>query len=402
MKKILMVVSTLNHGGAQKVFANLTLAFPEEWQIDILLNNAENITYPYRGRILSLQIDNPDDKTGILYQARVFLRRYRKLKELKKKNHYDACLSALTSANAVNVLTGRRYCKTILTVHSFMTRDMGQLGGLKQIIIAMAIKLLYNRADRVVTVSEGSRNDLVQKFGVDPRKAITIYNGFPIKDIINRSKEQPDGRECTFVEDSGFKFVTAGRLDGAKGQWHLIRAFRSVAEAFPDAKLLILGEGILEQSLKKTVKECGLENNVVFGGFVENPYKIMAKCDAFVMSSLYEGFPGVLIEALACGLPCISTDFDSGAREILAPGADIAEKVTGNWQKEQYGILCPVCDGQRRRGGEKLTKEEKILADAMLALVRESALRDRYQKRSQERAWQLDAENFLGKWLEII
>lgn len=402
MKKLLMVVSTLDHGGAQKVMANLTRSFPEEWQIDILLNSAEHIAFPYRGNIISLNVDSDGDRTRYLYLLKVFARRYLMLRKLKRDNEYDACISALESANVVNVLTGNKYCRTILTVHSFTSKYMKQLGCVKQWILYAVIRMFYNLADKIVVVSESARNDLISEFSVKKEKAVTIYNGFPIRDIIDRSRQELTEKEKGILSDGYFKLIAVGRLTEVKAQWHLIRVMQKVKLSVPDARLIILGEGELRQYLKGLIRECGLEETVALLGFADNPYKIMSRCDGFVMTSLFEGFPGVLVEALACGLPCISCDFDSGAREILAPNTEINSKTMSGWQREEYGILCPMCDGRKRSAEEALTAEEEYLADAMITLAKDNSMREAMKEASRKRAWQLDTDSILKKWMEII
>ena len=402
MKKLLMVVSTLDHGGAQKVFANLSRAFSKEWQVDILLNSAENITFPYAGNIISLGIDSKGDRTKLTYLLKVFFHRYCMLRKLKRENGYSACISALESANVVNVLTGNKYCKTILTVHSFTSEYMKRLGRIKQIILFMTVRLFYNWADKIVVVSESAREDLIHNFCVKRDKTLAIYNGFQIRDIVVQSREKLSQSEKGLFRASNFTLITVGRLEEEKAQWHLIRALQKVKKKVPNIKLIILGDGKLKAYLLRLIKEGDLENNVCLPGFIQNPYRIMAQCDCFVMTSLFEGFPGVLIEALACGLPCISSDFDSGAREILAPNTEISYKIQNGWKKEEYGILCPVFDGKKRSFEEKLTQEEECLADAIIMLEKDKKLRTSMHEMTLKRAWEMDMEKVLKKWMEIL
>lgn len=399
-EKILMVISTLNTGGAQKVFSNMIMSFPQNYQVDILLNDAENIVYPYKGNIIDLGLEPQTDKTEIFYQIKVFWRRFWKLRKLKRRNHYAACISALTSANTVNALTRCKECRSILTVHSFMSKD--SLPGLKKKLQAVVIRLLYNCADNIVVVSESARRDLVRNFGVKDEKTITIYNGYPIQEIVKAGQRELTKKEKMSFATSEPKLVTAGRLSTPKGQWHLIRAMSQVRKQIPDIKLFILGDGELKNYLSQLIQDYGLEKNVFLMGFQDNPYKLMAGCDCFVLPSLYEGFPNVLVEALALGLPCVAADFDSGAREILAPGTPISDKVKKDFQMVEYGILCPVCDGRRRGAEEPLTEEEKYLADAVIEIFINQNVRERYRKKGKERADELSIERIIGVWTKLI
>lgn len=402
MKRILMVISTLNFGGAQRAFANMSLAFPKEYEIDFLLNDTNNISYDYKGKIIDLEIREPSDRSSLLYQLKVFVKRYCKLRELKRSGRYDACISALSSANAVNVLTGNQYCKTIISIRNFMSKSAQNALNIKNRIEIWVMKYLSNSADYVVTVSESMRQDAIRNFKVQEKRAVTIYNGYNLDNISSLAKETLTEQEEQWFCSGGKTIVNVGRLDDQKGQEHLIRSFGRVKERFPNSRLLILGEGKLRGALQKMITDAGLENDVILCGFVQNPYKIIRKCDLFVLSSRYEGFPNALAESLCLGIPAISTDCDSGAREILAPGTDLVRKVTQGFEKAEYGVLCPVCETAFSYGGDNLTKEEQDMADAILFMLQDENAYVHYKAMSQRRAEQLAMENMIGHWITLI
>lgn len=402
MKRILMVISTLNFGGAQRAFANMSLAFPEEYEVDFLLNDTNNISYDYKGGIIDLGLKEPADRSSLLYQLKVFVKRYGKLKELKRSGRYDACISALSSANAVNVLTGNQYCRTIISIRSFMSKRVENALSLKNRIEVWIMKYLSNSADYVVTVSESMRQDTILNFGVQEKKAVTIYNGYNLNNIASLAEEALSEQEEQWVCSGVKLIVNAGRLDEQKEQGHLIRAFGRVKKSFPNARLLILGEGKLRGELQKLITDLSLENDVILCGFVQNPYKIIKKCDLFVLSSKYEGFPNALAESLCLGIPVISTDCDSGAREILAPGTDLRQKVTHGFEKAEYGILCPVCETAPGYGRDTLTQEEQDMADAILFMLQDEEAYSCYKDVCTKRAEQLAIEKMIGRWIAMI
>lgn len=389
MKRVLMVISSLNYGGAQRALANMSLAFPEEYQVDFLLNDSKDISYDYCGNIIDLGIKTVSDRTNLFYQLRVFTKRYFKLRELKRSGKYTACISALSSANAVNVLTGNKYCKTIISIRVFMSMSVKGIGNIKNLIETYVMKRLSNGANYVVTVSESLKQDVIKNFGVEKQKVITIYNGYNLSHIENKSEEDLAENEKQWFKNESYNIVTVGRLDEQKGQVHLIRAFAKVKKEAPNTRLLILGEGELKERLKLLIKELQLEDNVVLCGFVNNPYKIISNCDLFVLPSLYEGFPNALAESLCLGIPVISTDCDSGPREILAPGTDLEKKVRKGFERAEYGILCPVCDTE-------------AMAQAILHIIQDSEIYALYKKKSKERARQLSINNVIKEWISLI
>ena len=279
------MVSTLSTGGAQRAFANMSLGFPDEWECDFLLNDTEDITYPYKGNIINIGLKAQEDKTRLLYQFRLFLKRYQKLKELKNSGKYVACISALTSANAVNTITRSKNCKTIISIRIFMSKTIQEKKDFKNQIKRWVIENLSNQADYVVAVSESIRNDLIQNFGVKAKKVVTIYNGYMLEKMNELAEENLSERELEWFLPGKKHIVTVGRLDRQKGQANLIRAFRKIKETCQDIQLIILGEGDLREKLEELIREMKLEDSIKLCGFVENPYKFVKKCDLFVLPS---------------------------------------------------------------------------------------------------------------------
>lgn len=101
------------------------------------------------------------------------------------------------------------------------------------------------------------------------------------------------------------------------------------------------------EMLEEMTKDYGLENDIFLMGVVKNPYAVSRNCDVFVFPSMYEGMPNALVENMVCGLPVIATDFRSGAREILAPGTDYSFQNSENIEMAEYGIIVPVCSGEK-------------------------------------------------------
>lgn len=388
MKKILFVISTLNTGGAQRAFANMSLGLPDGWQADFLLNDSENICYPYHGNIISLGVKPQKDKTKFTYQLKVFAKRYRTLKRLKSSGEYAACISGLASANAVNVLTGKKNCKTIISFRIFMSK-VASGDGVKGWIKKVSTKWLANCADCVVAVSESMRRDLIQNFGVVQQKAYTIYNGYPLNQIQEMALEPLSEEQKKWFQNSDYIITTVGRLDEQKDHKCLIQAFRKVVNLHANARLLILGEGPLQNELQELIGKLELEQNVILCGFQTNPYKIVVCSDCFILSSLYEGFPNTLAESLCLGIPAISTDCDSGAREILAPDTEISCKIKDSIEIGEYGILCPVGNCEQ-------------MAQAMETILNDSNLQDHYKKKSLERANQLSIDKMMEQWIALI
>jgi len=179
-------------------------------------------------------------------------------------------------------------------------------------------RLLFASAARVVAVSDGVAASAMTEFGVPREKITTIYNPVVSPDIDRLKSQMPD--HPWFLDNGPSIILACGRFKKAKDYPTLVKAFALLSAQRP-CRLLILGEGELREQIEALVRELNLQENVSLPGWADNPFAFMFRASLFVLSSRNEGLPGVLIQALACGCPCVSTDCPSGPAEILQDGA---------------------------------------------------------------------------------
>ena len=219
-------------------------------------------------------------------------------------------------------------------------------------------RLLFPSAAHVAAVSRGVAEHVAAATGVPEDRLSVIYNPAVMPDALGRAEEAPD--HPWFADGGPPVVLGAGRLARQKDFPTLIEAFRRVPEERP-CRLLILGEGPMRQELESRVRALGLEGQVSLPGWVENPYAFMARAALFVLSSRHEGFPGALVEALACGCPAVSTDCPAGPAEIL----------------EDPALLVPVGDPEALAG---------VMLSALSRPADKAALRAKAARFSMERA----------------
>ncbi|HAP8953297.1 glycosyltransferase [Enterococcus faecium] len=392
--KIGIIIQKLNFGGAERCASNLSIDFEEKFDTHLIVFDGENQMYPHGGVLHDLKSQPTHNKIKKILNA---ISRINKVKRIKKKEKFDCVISLLTGANYVNVMStcGER---TIVSIRNNLSNS-----GLSSAEKNMVIKS-GKLADCVVCLSESVRQDMIHNFGVDEKKAVTIYNSVDAKRLQKLADETSDENSIAI---NGDYIVTMGRLMYQKGQWHLIRAFSEIHKKFPDLKLVILGEGEDEfsENIKHLVKKMGLEEVILFPGYIKNPHKIIRDSLMFVFPSLYEGLGNVLLEALACGKAVISTDCLSGPREILAPNTTLQiteNKELRDIEYAEYGILVPAFEHKEDFDTVEVIPEEQILANAVCELLGSEKLKSDYELAAKKRVLDFSPEKITADWERII
>ena len=181
-----------------------------------------------------------------------------------------------------------------------------------------AVRWAYGRASHVVALSNGVNEDLRARYGVSAKRVVTIYNPVEIEEIGHLAAAEPEGGAPP--PGGGFHVVGAGRLTRQKGFDLLIRALARL-DAVP-WRLTLLGDGPDRGALEDLARTLGVGERVSMPGFVDNPYAWMARADLFVLSSRWEGFGHVIVEAMACGTAVLATRCPAGPDEIITDGVD--------------------------------------------------------------------------------
>ncbi|WP_018142150.1 MULTISPECIES: glycosyltransferase [unclassified Thioalkalivibrio] len=238
----------------------------------------------------------------------------RKLTRLLREDPPAALLTAKDHAAKVAVIA-RRISGCPVPIFVKITNTPSQT--LRRRFKRWTARLLYRQADCVIAISEGVRDDLIANFGMDPGKIRVIYNPTVTPCIPGRAAQPVD--HPWFQGGGPPVIVGAGRLTGQKDFATLIEAFARLRMR-QSARLVILGDGPLRDSLQQRAQAFGVAEDVDLTGYVPDPIPYFARAALFVLSSRYEGLGNVIVEALAAGAPVVATDCPSGPREILQDG----------------------------------------------------------------------------------
>ena len=299
-------------GGITPWLVQLARGFKERGiEVDVLVNARPSTT---------LESDALPRGTSIInlgyhkLPAILALRRY--LRDRRASVLLAAGYRYNTQAVVASLLAGR-VVPVFLSVHENVSAGSAALPRWRRFMRHRSMRVVHRLASGTVAVSRGVADDLLAITGLARDRVRVIYNPIVREDLFAMRALLPD--HPWMLDHSSPLVLGVGRLERQKDFATLIRAVGVLRNRMP-CRLVILGEGSERASLERLVAESRLQQSVSLPGFRPNPFAYMASADIFVLSSAWEGFGNVLVEAMACGCPVVSTDCPSGPREILQGG----------------------------------------------------------------------------------
>ena len=329
--RIGILIYSLSGGGAERVVSYiLSYCVTNKIEVHLVLMN-DRIKYqlPDGLNIHFIEKSNADEK-GIVKAIKIPMLAY-KYAKLVKNLKITHSLSFLTRPSFINIisskLTSYRY-KVITNERAFPSLQYSYKGFQSTFNKAL-ITLLYKNSDLVISNSYGNAKDLIDNFNVPSKKMHVVHNPIDL-DHINKIESIK-----SFFDEEKFNIITLGRLDVGKNHLMLINAINKTQN--PLLRLYIFGIGDMQEELENLIKKLNLEDQVILMSFNPNPYQYLKAADLFIFGSNHEGFPNVLLEAMACGLPILTTNCQSGPSEIME-----LKTSKDDLMITDYGILVPV------------------------------------------------------------
>ncbi|WFM69995.1 glycosyltransferase [Halomonas sp. CKK8] len=222
-------------------------------------------------------------------------------------------------------LSGHR-CEVVVSEHNTLSVQYRDWGRLHRGLMRASMALGYRLADHRLGVSTGVVEDIARMSGLGSDAFDMVHNPVPPRSA--PAPEAIEAAEALWDGPSGARVVTVGSMKAQKNHSLLLRAFARLDR--PDARLMFVGDGKGRDELASLARELGVADRVILAGFHPDPKPFYQTADLFALSSNYEGFGNVIVEAMACGTPVVSTDCPSGPGEILDGG--------------KFGRLVPVGD----------------------------------------------------------
>lgn len=309
MCKLLIIMSALDVGGAQRFCLNICKYFNSK-------KYEYNVLFLRNGKSEELRQEFIDNSVAFSeLNCKSVMRSIPKIIQYANDTKPDVILSTVGNVDfAVSI------AKLFMPQSRLFIRKANVVfDNQKNVTNRLKLRLEAKVCDKLIALTEDMKQDYLQ-YGFKADNVVVINNMVDLDYIENRCKER--GIEHEWFDKNKYKLIIANaRMVPEKRYDILISAFKMVSEKIPEARLMILGDGPLRKQIEDTVP-CELMDKVEFLGFQNNPYYYMCRASAFSLTSDYEGFPNVVIEALACGLPVIATNCKTGPREIIENAID--------------------------------------------------------------------------------
>ncbi len=379
-KNIMLLIGNLNNGGAERSIINLANELMKYH--NVILVCADKCSFDYDCNVKTIEILEFNSKHKRL-------KAIKKLKKIKKENNIDVTISYTTLYNYYNILSKCKD-KVFISVRNHLSAKKEKF----ILYIYHKISLLF--CDKVICCSKSVYDDQIKKYHSKKKKTVVIEN-FCDDALINKCiKEKIEENEKKYISNN--MIIDMARLVEHKGHEHIIKSMSIVVKEKSDAKLLIFGRGNQKDYLNDLIDKYNLKNNVFLMSYYKNPFKFFKYAKCMVLASDYEGFPNVLIEAINCDLPIISTSSYGGSIEIIDD--ENINTFVDDIEEKKYGILVPSFINEHNK--DYITLKEQLLAKAILMILNDNNKRNYYIKQSSIRKKDYSKNVIIKKWLNLI
>lgn len=383
-KSIFFVINSLYGGGAENAASRISNELLKKYNVYVFsLTGFSKKDYEFNATCVSLENE---------YKGKNF---YRKSKNVSNK--LDEYAFLYKPVSVIGFLQNANFCvslmeyetQKIVSIRNYLEK---QYNGIKLFIWKKIIKKYFTKCDYIVSVSNSINDEMISKYKISREKCKCIYNPYDIEKIIKLSNQKLSKEDNAFFNKS-IILTNMGHLSSQKGQFHLIRIMPELLKKYSNIKLLIIGndESDYGKRIKKLVTKYGIEKYVKFTGIQSNPYTYLKRSTIFIFPSLYEGFPNALVEAMICGIPVISSNCESGPKEIL-----------NNRDNEMCGILIDDDQTKWLDNNKALNKAEISMIKNIEVLLESENLYKKYVDMSLKRVQDFSINKIIKDWELLI
>ena len=388
------MVPLLDQGGLERICAMTAKLLTPHCHLTLVVFSTKGMIYDVDGvDMIDLNLGSVPGKVG---KAVNLCKRIRAIKKIKRERNIEITYSFGPTANLANVFTRVKNAK----VNHEQITDKIWVGirGYGALEDKYDMTLFCKRADKVVCCSQIMADEVKAKFWA--KDVVCVYNPCDVESIRRLAKEPLPADRQTFFAEGAPVVAAMGREHDVKGFWHLIKAFALAKKKIPELKLMIVGEGTFAE-YRKLAEDLQVEQDVWFTGVQKNPFAYLKRASLFVITSVSEGFPNSLIEAMAVGLPAMSVNCKTGPAEIFLDdyrkGGDGHTVIEG-----EYGVLLPVIHPEKNLDASVMEKEEEIMAEQMVRVLTEPEKLAERKAASLKRAEDFSVQAYTDSLLRMI
>jgi glycosyltransferase involved in cell wall biosynthesis len=339
--KVSILLPDLRGGGAERVNIDLAHEFARAgYEVEFVLRQA-------RGEFLEEARKAFPVTDLAVPRVRFLLPKLVSYLKMHRPDFLIAAMWPLTVIAPIAQHIARSSCRVLVSEHGMLSAQYRDWGVLHRAVLRVSTGIGYRLADHRVGVSTGLIQDMASLSRMRIGRFHVIHN--PVPSHPEPSAETVRDAASRWCSPRGARIVTVGSMKAVKNQPLLLRAFAQLD--FPNARLMFVGDGAEREALLSLAEELGVADRVILAGFQPDPTPFYKTADLFVLSSDYEGFGNVIVEALACGTPVVSTDCPSGPGEILDHG--------------RFGRLVPVGDANALANAIREALEAPVDRDAL-------------------------------------
>ena len=366
-EQLIFLIPSLAGGGAERVASTLLPYLARHFDLTLaLLQDRRSYPVPTDIRVAAFSGPLGSQAAHVIRIPYHILA----LARLIRRHNARIVLSFIEQANIINIMASYIVGHQAVISQRTNPRQQYEGKGLLGKVISQTSARVYPKAVLIIAVSNGIKEIIASDYKLDTRRIAVIPNPVDIASVGKMSKKEPS------MALPGDYLLHVGRLNvNQKAHDILLNAFKKLHSFHPDLKLILVGDGPDKEQIEAIIKNMNLAESVIPAGWQENIFAFMARAKALVLCSRHEGWPNVLVEAMACGCPVIATDCQTGPREIL-----------GN---SKYGLLVPVDDPE-------------ALAHSVEKLLTDKSRRTHFQAQSRLRAQEFDLEQIGPKYVRLL
>lgn len=371
-RKIIIIISSLRKNGGAENVANYQSSLSKKYDISYITFYDDKPSFNPPCKIFCI---NETHSTNFLIHFVKIFTRAQFIKKISSQTNADILITHMEESSIPAIISKILFLNNVKIVPCIHNHIVSMYGKLYQFLLS----ILYLKADLIVGVSQNLLNDFLF-YQTLQKKYITIYNAIDINNIHKKRRLYAiDVPKATEI------IINVGRLCKQKDHITFIKTISNLPNNFHG---IIIGDGPEKKHLEHFIKNQNMEKRIHLLGHKENIFPYLQKSTFFLFTSIFEGFGISIIEAMACGLPIISTNCKYGPMEILAPTKKTNEKLT-SYSMEKYGILT-------------LPYDSRSMANAIQHLNSNKALLEKYKKKSIKRAKHFNVDTILNQWVNIL